>query len=42
MLSSLMKTGEGRGVLTTVGLAKMQLGVISAAVQTTSEAKIHM
>lgn len=42
MLSSLMKSGEGNGVQTAAGLAKMQLGVIFAAVQTTSEAMTHM
>ncbi|KAK7931192.1 hypothetical protein PG985_001904 [Apiospora marii] len=42
MLSSLMSSGAGHGVLSAAGLAKMQLGVIFAAVHTTSESMTHI
>lgn len=42
MLSSLMSSGEDHGVLSATGLAKMQLGIIFAAVHTTSESMTHI
>lgn len=42
MLSSLMSSGRGRGVVSAAELAKTQLGIIFAAVHTTSESMTHM
>jgi cytochrome P450 len=42
MMSSFMSSGGDRGAVLAPELAKMQLGVIFAAVHTTSEAMTHM
>lgn len=42
MLSVLMRKSEGRGIVTAAEMAKIQLGIIFAAVHTTSESMTHM